>query len=332
MEKIAGRKLGVRVSSRTGDTTPSEKARMLKHPPHILITTPESLAIMLSSIKFSELLKNAEWLIIDEIHALAENKRGVHMSLSIERLNRIAPAMTRIGLSATIAPLEEIAKFLVGYENGKLRDCKIIDVQFIKQMDLKVLSPVPDLVDTEHKEVHDAMYRLIDDLVQSHRTTLIFTNTRAGTERVVHFLKEKYPKNYAENIGAHHGSLAKEMRHNIEQRLRNGELKVIVSSTSLELGLDIGYIDLVICLGSPKSVARFLQRAGRSGHRLHDTVKARIIVMDRDDLIECAVLLKSAIEKKLTKCTYRQNALMCWRSRYTESRLNKCGKLKMFSS
>ncbi|MEK6942434.1 MAG: ATP-dependent helicase [Nanoarchaeota archaeon] len=301
MEKIAGRKLGVRVSSRTGDTTPSEKARMLKHPPHILITTPESLAIMLSSIKFSELLKNAEWLIIDEIHALAENKRGVHMSLSIERLNRIAPAMTRIGLSATIAPLEEIAKFLVGYENGKLRDCKIIDVQFIKQMDLKVLSPVPDLVDTEHKEVHDAMYRLIDDLVQSHRTTLIFTNTRAGTERVVHFLKEKYPKNYAENIGAHHGSLAKEMRHNIEQRLRNGELKVIVSSTSLELGLDIGYIDLVICLGSPKSVARFLQRAGRSGHRLHDTVKARIIVMDRDDLIECAVLLKSAIEKKIDK-------------------------------
>ncbi len=301
MEKMSGKKLNIRVSTRTGDTTPSEKAKMLKYPPHILVTTPESLAIMLSSIKFSELLKNVDWFIADEVHALAENKRGVHMSLSIERLNRISPAMTRIGLSATIAPLEEIAKFLVGYEKGKLRDCKIVDVQFIKNMDLKVLSPVPDLVGTQHMMMHNAMYGLIDDLIQSHRTTLIFTNTRSATERVVHFLKEKYPKKYAENIGAHHGSLSKTFRHNIENRLRKGELKVIVSSTSLELGIDIGFIDLVICLGSPKSVARFLQRAGRSGHKLHSTVKARIIVLDRDDLVECAVLLKSAIEKKIDR-------------------------------
>ncbi|MBI2655077.1 DEAD/DEAH box helicase [Candidatus Woesearchaeota archaeon] len=309
MEKIAGKKLGIRVGVRTGDTSASERAKMLKHPPHILITTPESLAIMLSSIKFSELLKNVEWFIADEVHALAENKRGVYLSLSMERLNRISPSMTRIGLSATIAPLEEIAKYLAGYEKGQLRNCKIVDVQFIKNMDLEVLSPVPDLVGEEHAIMHSSMYILIDNLIQSHKTTLIFTNTRSATERVVHHLKEKFPKNYTENIGAHHGSLSKTLRHSIESRLRKGELKVIVSSTSLELGIDIGYIDLVICLGSPKSVARFLQRAGRSGHKLHDTVKARIIVLDRDDLVECAVLLKSAIEKKIDKIHIPKNCL-----------------------
>jgi len=157
--------------------------------------------------------------------------------------------------------------------------------------------------------MHNSMYALIDDLIQSHRTTLIFTNTRSATERVVHHLKEKFPRKYTENIGAHHGSLSKTLRHDIENRLRKGELKVIVSSTSLELGIDIGYIDLVICLGSPKSVARFLQRAGRSGHRLHDTVKARMIVLDRDDLVECAVLLKSAIEKKIDKIHIPRNCL-----------------------
>lgn len=300
MEKIAGKKLGIRVGVRTGDTTASEKSRMLDKPPHILITTPESLAIILASLKFIQHIKHVDWCIVDEIHALAENKRGVHLSLSLERLQRLAPAMTRVGLSATIAPLEEIAKFLVGYEkSNELRPCKIVDVQFLKQMDLKVLSPVPDLIDVDHQEMHQAMYTLIDDLVQSHKTTLIFTNTRAATERVVNHLKEKFPKKYAGNIGAHHGSLSKQHRHGIEDRLRKGELKVIVSSTSLELGIDIGYIDLVICLGSPKSVARFLQRAGRAGHRLHSTVKARIIVLDRDDLVECAVLLKAAIERKI---------------------------------
>src|SRR3990167_9020434 len=309
MEEIAQKKLNIRASVRTGDTTASEKAKMLKHPPHILITTPESLAIMLSSIKFRELLRNVEWFIADEIHALAENKRGVHLSLSVERLNRISPAMTKIGLSATIAPLDEIAKFLVGCEDGRLRNCKIVDVQFIKNMDLKVISPVEDLVDIEHAMMHDAMYSMIDSLIQSHKTTLIFTNTRSATERVVHHLKEKFPKKYTENIGAHHGSLSKSLRHRIEDRLRKGELKAIVSSTSLELGIDIGYIDLVICLGSPKSVARFLQRAGRSGHKLHDTVKARIIVLDRDDLVECAVLLKSAIEKKIDRIHIPRNCL-----------------------
>lgn len=309
MEKIADKKLGIRVAVRTGDTTASEKAKMLKNTPHILITTPESLAILLNSPKFSEKLKDVQWLIVDEIHALAENKRGVHLSVTMERLQRMSPGMTRVGLSATIAPLEEIAKYLVGFQGEDERNCGIIDVQFLKQMDLQVLSPVKSLVETEYMLKHSKMYELIHELIQQHKTTLIFTNTRSGTERVVHNLKEMYPQDYREKVAAHHGSLSKVARFKTEQDLRDGNLKVVVSSTSLELGIDIGFIDLVICLGSPKSVARFLQRSGRAGHQLHSTVKARIIVMDRDDLVEGAVILKAAKEKKIDRIHIPQNAL-----------------------
>ena len=305
---IAGRDLGIRVAVRTGDTSTSERSSMLRKPPHILITTPESLAIVLSTIKFKETLRNVQWLIIDEIHALADNKRGTHLSLSVERLRRLANDFCTVGLSATVAPLEEVAKFLVGYDNDEPRRCRIIDVQFVKKMDLRVLSPVPDLINTTHEAMQEAMYELIDGLIQEHRTTLIFTNTRSATERVVNHLKERFPGRYDENIGAHHGSLSKSVRHNIEERLRKGELKVVVSSTSLELGIDIGYIDLVILLGSPKSVARALQRVGRSGHRLHDVTKGRIIVLDRDDLVENAVLLKSAVERKIDRIHIPTNA------------------------
>ncbi len=293
---LAGKQFGIRVGVRTGDTTQAEKAKMLKKPPHILITTPESLAILLSSTKFRDHLKNVEWCIVDEIHALAENKRGTHLSLSLERLQHLSPGLCRVGLSATVAPIEEIANFLVGN-----RACKVVDIQFLKNSDLKVLSPVDNLIDTPHADAHHAMYTLIDQLIHEHKTTLIFTNTRSATERVVDHLKHRFPSKYVGNIGTHHGSMSKRSRLEIENKLRNGELKCVVCSTSLELGIDIGYIDLVICLGSPKSVARFLQRAGRSGHRLTETVKARIIVMDRDDLVECAVLLKSAIEKKIDR-------------------------------
>lgn len=309
MEILAGKKLGIRVGVRTGDTTSYEKQKMLKSPPHILITTPESLAIMLNSPKFSEHIKTIQWLMVDEIHSLAENKRGVHLSLTMERLQHLSPGLTRVGLSATIAPLEEIAQYLVGYENNLPRNCGVVDVRFLKEMDLKVLSPVKSLVDTDYMPKHQKMYELIDQLIQEHKTTVIFTNTRSATERVVHTLKEMFPQNYYNNIAAHHGSLSKDVRFNTEQSLREGNLRVVVSSTSLELGIDIGYIDLVICLGSPKSVARFLQRAGRAGHQLHSTVKARVIVMDRDDLVECAILLKSAIEKKIDRVHIPQNAL-----------------------
>jgi len=399
IEKLAGKKLGIRVGVRTGDTSTKDRAKMMKTPPHILITTPESLAILLQSINFRSHLSNVDWTIIDEIHALAENKRGVHLSLSMEMLQRISPAMCRVGLSATIAPLEDVARFLVGAS----RPCRIVDVQFIKQLDLKVMSPVPNLIDTTHDGMHRRMYDLIDQLIQQHKTTLIFTNTRAATERVVHYLKERFPKNYTdvlsdadeedfraelktnkegnvvlENgdgngdtatpgspidegsagpaspdgaspgdgrdsiseaarkvavaaspvegekipnvldekeykkvtaIGAHHGSLSKTHRHRIEEGLRKGQLKCVVCSTSLELGIDIGYIDLVILLGSPKSVARALQRVGRSGHQLHATTKGRIIVLDRDDLVECSVLLKSAMERKIDKIHIPTNCL-----------------------
>ncbi len=310
MESLSGKELGIRVAVRTGDTPTSERVKMLKNPPHILITTPESLAIVLSSSKFAEKLSKVDWCIIDEVHALAENKRGVHLSISLERLQKFSPAMTRIGLSATISPLDEIAKFTVGCDSdGKFRQCKIVDVQYLKYLDLKVLCPVANLVDTEHSVMHHKMYELIHNLVQEHKTTLIFTNTRSATERVVHHLKEKFPKFYSDNIGAHHSSLSKGMRLDIENSLREGKLKVVVCSTSLELGIDIGYIDLVICLGSPKSVARTLQRIGRSGHRLHETAKGRIIVLDRDDLVECAVILKAAKEKKIDKIHIPLNCL-----------------------
>jgi Lhr-like helicase len=458
------RDLLIRVGTRTGDTTQYERTKMLAKPPHILITTPESLAIALSSIKFSKMIESTRYLIIDEIHALAENKRGIHLALSIERLARRAQ-FTRIGLSATVAPLEEVAKFLVGYDDPRqkiFRDCAIVDVQHLKKLDLKVLSPVEDIINTTHNRMQDATYQLLHDLIQAHRTTLIFTNTRAGTERVVHQLRERYPASYAnvldaddeqekiakheggllhphleteaelnvmnlethsarvatdlptlpqeksfeevpgianidvrdesdehdvtpldqlnemgqdttiDNIkeyeksrerdeeseldpeistsaniahyktiehtavpsaetaqepkdadaqetvkhkmpknliGAHHGSLSKQHRMRIENMLKAGELRSVVCSTSLELGIDIGFIDLVVLLGSPKSVARALQRIGRSGHKLHEEAKGRIIVMDRDDLVECSVLLKAAIEKKIDRINIPKNAL-----------------------
>jgi len=178
-----------------------------------------------------------------------------------------------------------------------MRDCVVVDVQYLKKLDLKVLTPVPNLMDTTQEELSTGLYRMIHELVAAHKTTLIFTNTRSATERVVHSLKQKYPEFYTgESIGAHHSSLSREHRLDIENRLREGRLRCVVSSTSLELGIDIGYVDLVILIGSPKSVARALQRVGRSGHKLHDTAKGRIIVMDRDDLVECSVLLKNAME------------------------------------
>lgn len=305
IETIAKEKFGIRIGVRTGDTTQTQKARMVKNPPHILITTPESLAIILNSPKFSLKLKETQWLIIDEIHALADNKRGVHLSLTMSRLKRISPSLSRIGLSATIAPLEEIAQFLVGTKE----DCKIVDVNYLKNMNLKVLSPVRSLVETDYMLKHKKMYNLLHKLIQEHKTTIIFTNTRSATERVVHNLKEIFPKHYSNNIAAHHSSLSKDIRFLTEQNLREGNLKVVVSSTSLELGIDIGSIDLVICLGSPKSVARFLQRVGRAGHQLNSTVKGRIIVMDRDDLVESSLLLKSAIEKKIDRIFIPKNAL-----------------------
>ncbi len=302
----------IRIAIRTGDTPPSEKQKQLKKPPHILITTPESLAIMLNSPKFVEKLKTVKYVVVDEIHELASNKRGVHLSLSLERLQEIAEQeIVRIGLGATLAPLEEVAKYLVGYDdNGRLRSCKIIDVTWFKKYDLKVLCPVEDIVHASASEINDKLYELLDELISKHRTTLIFTNTRSGTERVVFHLKEKFPEKYSdENLGAHHGSLSREIRLEVEEKLKKGMLKAVVCSTSLELGIDIGYIDLVVQIGSPKSVTRAVQRIGRSGHKFGDVAKGRIIALDRDDLVETAVMLKCAKEKKLDRIKIPKNCL-----------------------
>ena len=309
IEQLFGVKSGIRIFVRTGDTPTSQRAKMLKNPPHILITTPETLAIVLCAPKFRDKLKDVKWVIVDEIHSLAENKRGSHLSITVERLQRLSGRFCRVGLSATVSPLDCVAEFLVGYEKGESRDCIVVNTQFLKKLDLKVLTPVENIMTAKDDEIHGKLYNLINKLVQEHKSTLIFTNTRSATERVVHYLKEKYPGNYIENIGAHHSSLSKGTRLDVENRLKNGDLKVVVSSTSLELGIDIGYIDLVILLGSPKSVARALQRVGRSGHRIHETSKGRIIVMDRDDLVECSVILKDAIEGRIDDIYIPENAL-----------------------
>lgn len=306
----------IRVGLRTSDTPTNEKAKQLKKPPHIIVTTPESLAIILSSKKFIENLNAVEFIIVDEIHALANNKRGVHLSLSLERLTYISKIKPiRIGLSATIAPLEEVAKFLVGYEfNEKekkyeLRNCLIADVRFAKPIDIEVLIASKFFEDAGIQSKN--LYNLIDNLIQQHRTTLIFTNTRSGTERVIQHLKEMFPRRYEtiDAIGAHHSSLSRKLRFNIEQKLREGKLKAVVSSTSLELGIDIGYLDLVILLGSPKSIARATQRIGRAGHKLHAIAKGRFVILDRDDLVECTIMAKKIIEKEIDRVQIPKNCL-----------------------
>jgi len=323
----------VRSAVRTGDTTDAEKARMREKPPQILITTPESLGIILNSPKFGEALKNVEYVITDEIHSLAENKRGVHLNLGIERLEELANTNpTRIGLSATQAPIKEIAKSLVGYdvdenitmEEGEYeeieaaeeadedeyetRGCTIVDVAASKEIDLETVSPVRDLIHTPAEEVQEAMYDQIHNYVQEHDSTIIFTNTRSATERIVNNLQNRFPDFYDDNIGAHHSSMSREKRLNVEERLKKGEMRVGVTSTSLELGVDIGAVDLVLQLGSPKGVAKGIQRIGRSGHQIGEKAKGKMIVTDRDDAMECSVLTKCAKEDELdriqipTKC------------------------------
>jgi len=308
MQKLAEEKgikmQKIRVGLRTGDTSVSERQKMARKAPHILVTTPESLGIILLSKKFSEYLLGLEFMIVDEIHALA-NKRGVLLSLNLEMLedfSKITPV--RIGLSATISPLEEIAKFLTGG-----RSCIVADIQFNKKLDIQVTCPVGKLMDTTGSEMHSSLYKMLDKLIQEHKTTLIFTNTRSATERVINHLKDMFPAKYLENIGAHHSSLSKELRFNVEERLRQGKLKVVVTSTSLELGIDIGYIDLVILLGSPKGTARAIQRIGRAGHKLHEVAKGRFLVLDRDDLVECSVIMKQIIEKKIDRIQIPKNCL-----------------------
>jgi len=315
----------IRVGLRTGDVLPSEKSRQLKKPPHILITTPESIAIMLNAPKFAEALKDVKWVIVDEIHELASSKRGVHLSLSLERLVEMCGReFVRIGLGATLHPLEEAARFLV----GNRRECYIVDVSWEKEYDLKVVCPVRNLILADETEVSEATYRKLYSFIKSHRTTLIFTNTRSATEKVVYNLREKFFKKNPEVVEAHHGSLSREIRLDVEERLKKGKLKAVVCSTSLELGVDIGYVDLVVQISSPKSVTRAVQRIGRSGRGIEEKAKGRIIVLDKDDLLECSVMLKCAKERKLDRFKISKNCLDVLCQHIVGMALNKRWKIE----
>ena len=298
----------VTIAVRTGDTTQQERRRQLAHPPNILVTTPESLAILINSEKYAENLKSCEYIVIDELHELANNKRGVHLSLSVERLEALIGHRTvRIGLGATLYPQEEAAKFLVGFENGAPRDCVMVDASWSKKLNVIAKSPVRDMIYTDSAVVEKRMYDEINKIIKKAKTTLIFTNTRSGTERVVFNIKRRF--GYSEDVAAHHGSLSRDSRLEVEDLLKKGALRCAVSSTSLELGIDIGTIDNVIQLGSPKSVSRAVQRIGRAGHSFRAVANGEMIVLNRDDLVECSVMLDAALKHHLDAFVVPKNPL-----------------------
>ncbi|WP_429300853.1 DEAD/DEAH box helicase [Paraburkholderia sp. GAS199] len=286
----------IRTAVRTGDTTQQERNALKKRAPHILVTTPESLYVLLGSDSGRRMLATVRTVIVDEIHALAGSKRGSHLALSLERLDALCERrLPRIGLSATQKPISAVARFLVGgagIDSGIGFDapetCAIVDVGHSRARDLALEIPPVPLEAVMPNEVWERVYDRLAELVAQHRTTLIFVNTRRMAERAARHLTERLGK---EAVAAHHGSLAKEQRFDAEQRLKRGELRVLIATASLELGIDIGDVDLVCQMGSPRAIAPFLQRVGRSGHHVGGTPKGRLFPTSRDDLIECAALL-----------------------------------------
>ncbi|WP_236194188.1 DEAD/DEAH box helicase [Pseudomonas glycinae] len=277
--------LEITTAVRTGDTPQKDRAAMRKSAPHILVTTPESLYVLLGSESGRKMLGTTRTVIVDEIHAIAAGKRGSHLALSLERLQALcAEPLTRIGLSATQKPIDAVARFLVGHE----RPCEIIDIGHARPRDLGIEVPPVPLSAVMANDVWELVYDRLATLAREHRTTLIFVNTRRLAERLSRHLSERLGK---DAVAAHHGSLAKEFRLDAEQRLKRGELQVLIATASLELGIDIGEVDLVCQIASPRSIAGFLQRVGRSGHQVGGTPKGRLFATTRDDLIECAALL-----------------------------------------
>ena len=291
-----GDDVDVRHAIRHGDTDKAERQRMLEETPHILNTTPETLAILLNAPKFREKLRSVEYVIVDEIHSLAANKRGTHLSVALERLETLVDTSpTRIGCSATVEPLEAMAEFLVGRDDtGSSRAYEIVDTRFVRDFDLRLECPTDDLIDTPRSAVQSGFYDRLHELISTHDNTLVFTNTRSGAERVLENLRERFDAYGDGNSGCHHGSLSKERRTAVEEGLKDGSLDVVTTSTSLELGIDMPHLDLVVQVGSPKSVASLLQRVGRAGHSLGQVVEGRVIALDRDELVECAVMLGRA--------------------------------------
>jgi ATP-dependent Lhr-like helicase len=281
-------KCPIRVELRSGDTTGAQRQRQFARPPHILLTTPESLCVLLSQPRWLPHLRGVRWLIVDEIHALAENKRGAHLSLSIERLARYSTEnLQRIGLSATVAPLEEVAQFLAGTGGA----CEIVDVSTAKKIELHVHTPLRKNPYPEAGYTGQRLIRELGQLVKANRTTLVFTNTRSGAEAATFWLREVLP-DLAESIECHHASLDRDLRQEVEDRLKRGELRAVVCSTSLELGIDIGSVDLVVMLSTPKGVSKALQRTGRSGHNIHTISRGILMATNVNDLVEsCATVL-----------------------------------------
>ena len=279
--------LEIRSAVRTGDTPQSERAAMRKRAPHILVTTPESLYVLLGSESGRQMLTGVRSVIVDEIHAIAGNKRGSHLALSLERLEALCEGpLVRVGLSATQKPIEAVADFLVGVG----RQCQVINVGHARARDLALEVPPVPLEAVMSNEVWELVYDRLAALADEHRTTLIFVNTRRMAERAARHLSERLGNAV---VAAHHGSLAREQRLDAEQRLKRGELRVLVATASLELGIDIGDVELVCQLGSPRSISAFLQRVGRAGHQVGGVSKGRLFPSSRDDLIECTALLDS---------------------------------------
>ena len=300
----------IRVAVRTGDTPASERQQMLKRPPQILVTTPESLYLLLTSTKSREILRTVKTVVVDEIHALARDKRGSHLTLSLERLDALCGTPpTRIGLSATQRPMDEIARFLIGGRNvepdGTPR-CEIVDVGHLRTLDLGLEVPPSELEAVCSHEQWGEVYQRLVHLIQTHRSTLVFVNTRRLAERVTHHLSELLG---AEAVASHHGSLSRDMRHSAEQRLKEGQLKAVVATASLEMGIDVGYIDLVCQIGTPRSIATFLQRIGRAGHSLGAVPKGRLFPLTRDELLECLALLRAARTGRLDTIEIPQKPL-----------------------
>lgn len=305
VEEMGDKYPKIRVGVRSGDTPQSERQKMLRKPPHILITTPESLSLALSAPKFREKFYDVKYVILDEIHEISATKRGALLSVNLERLTGISTPFVRIGLSATQAPLDLIASYLTGFEGDEPRGCEIISVDTKKFLDLKTITPVQDLTKTQYEVANDKMYDMLASMIQEHSTTLVFTNTRSGAEHVAMRLKARG----VESIEAHHSSLGRDTRFEVENKLKAGELQCVITSTSLELGIDIGYIDLVVQINSPKSVSKGLQRIGRSGHGIDELSKGRFLVFNVDDLMECAVLTKAAYDQNIDKVVVPTNSL-----------------------
>lgn len=298
----------IRAQVRTGDTPQSERAMMKRYPPHILVTTPESLFILLTSVSGREMLQSVRSVIVDEIHALAGNKRGAHLMLSLERLEQLCEKPPiRIGISATQKPIEDMAHYLAGRHNDQQhRECTIIDTGHVRKRDLAIEMTGSPLEAIMANEAWDEIYRRLEQLIEGHRTTLIFVNTRRLAERAAAALAEKLGE---DAVTSHHGSLAREHRLQAEQRLKSGQLRALVATASLELGIDIGDVDLVCQLGSPHSIATFLQRAGRSGHQLSGTPKARLFPLSRDDLVECTAMLDAIHREELDRIPVPEHPL-----------------------